>query len=199
MNNKICPSCGKAMKRNGRTSAGTQRWRCRGCGSSAVHSYGSDLADFNAFIGWLLSKDSQRSMPGEGRTFRRRSERFWKVWPMPDVVDEVHRVVFVDGIYLDRGLCVLIACTEEHVLSWYLARGETAAAWRALLRTIAPPEVVVADGGSDLPPRRRPNGPPPGCRGAPTMRSARSNGARRPGPGSWRESSCTAWRRISSA
>ena len=67
---------------------------------------------------------------------------------MPDVVDEVHRVVYVDGIYLERNLCVLIACTEEHVLSWYLARGETALAWKALLRTIAPPEVVVTDGGS---------------------------------------------------
>ena len=43
---------------------------------------------------------------------------------------------------------MLIACTEEHVLSWYLARGETALAWKALLRTIAPPEVVVTDGGS---------------------------------------------------
>lgn len=148
MNNKTCPSCGGAMKRNGRTGAGAQRWRCRACGASAVHAYDSDLADFNAFLGWLLSKETQRSMPGDGRTFRRRSERFWKVWPMPDVVDEAHRVVFVDGIYLDRGLCVLIACTEDHVLSWYLARGETTAAWRALLRTVAPPEVVVTDGGS---------------------------------------------------
>lgn len=125
------------MKRNGHTGAGAQRWRCRACGASAVHAYGSDLADFNAFVGWLPSKETQGSMPGDGRTFRRRSERFWKVWPMPDVVDEVHRVVFVDGIYLDRGLCVLIACTEDYVLSWYLARRETTAAWRALLRTIA--------------------------------------------------------------
>lgn len=23
-----CPSCGAAMKRNGRTGAGSQRWRC---------------------------------------------------------------------------------------------------------------------------------------------------------------------------
>lgn len=136
------------MKRNGRTSAGAQRWRCRECGASSTHSYDSELADFNAFLGWLLSKDVHRSMPGGGRSFRRRNERFWRIWPMPDVVDEVHRVVYVDGIYLERNLCVLIACTEEHVLSWYLARGETALAWKALLRTIAPPEVVVTDGGS---------------------------------------------------
>ena len=104
MNNKKCPTCGMAMKRNGRTSAGAQRWRCRECGSSSTHSYGSELADFNAFIGWLLSKDVHRSMPGGGRTFRRRNEGFWKMWPMPDVVDEVHRVIHVDGIYLELSL-----------------------------------------------------------------------------------------------
>jgi len=148
VNNKICSSCGNSMKRNGYTKAGKQRWRCRECGASSLHSYDSDLADFNAFIGWLLSKEDQRSLPGEGRTFRRHSKRFWKIWPMPDVIDEIHRVVYVDGIYLDRNLCVLIACSDEYVLSWYLARGETTMAWRALLKTIAPPDVVVTDGGS---------------------------------------------------
>lgn len=100
MNNKICPSCGGAMKRNGRTAAGAQRWRCRACGASATH--GNDVAqrELAAFLGWLLSKDWQCSMPGGGRTFRRRAEKFWRIWPMPDVVDEVHRVVYVDGIYL---------------------------------------------------------------------------------------------------
>lgn len=135
------------MKRNGRTAAGAQRWRCRACGASATH--GNDVAqrELAAFLGWLLSKDRQRSMPGGGRTFRRRAEKFWRIWPMPDVVDEVHSVVYVDGIYIDRDLCVLIACSDDHVLSWHLARGETTLAWRALLRTIAPPAMVVTDGG----------------------------------------------------
>ncbi len=31
-----CPSCGAAMKRNGRTGAGSQRWRCRACGASTT-------------------------------------------------------------------------------------------------------------------------------------------------------------------
>lgn len=147
MNNMTCPSCGAKMKRNGRTSAGAQRWRCRECGASATHANDVSGRELAAFVGWLLSRDLQREMPGGGRTFRRKAERFWKIWPMPDVVDEVHRVVHVDGIYLERGLCVLIACTEDHVLSWYLARGESVLAWRALLKTIAPPEVVVTDGG----------------------------------------------------
>lgn len=44
-----------------------------------------------------------------GRAFRRRAAEFWEVWPMPECVDAVHRVVFVDGIYLARDLVVLIA------------------------------------------------------------------------------------------
>ena len=32
---------------------------------------------------------------------------------MPEVVDEVHRVVYVDGIYVARGLVVLIACSDS--------------------------------------------------------------------------------------
>lgn len=136
------------MKRNGHTSSGAQRWRCRECGASATHGNDVSGRELKAFAEWLLSKEAQSDMPGCGRTFRRRAERFWKIWPMPDVVDEVHRVVYVDGIYLARGVCVLIACSDEHVLSWYLARGETTLAWRALLRTIAPPDMVVTDGGS---------------------------------------------------
>lgn len=145
---KECPVCGARMKRNGKTGAGTQRWRCVECGSSAVHRHDSAAKELSAFLGWLMSKGSQADMPGGGRTFRRRSRAFWEIWPMPDAVDEVHRVVFVDGIYVARDLVVLIACTREHVLSWYVARAETSRAWRALLSRIAPPDMVVTDGGS---------------------------------------------------
>ena len=124
MKEKKCPSCGHPMKRNGKTSAGRQRWRCRSCGASSTHGNDTAARELKAFLSWLLGKGSQLDMAGRGRSFRRAAARFWPIWPMPDVVDEVHRVVFVDGIHLDRGLCVLIACTEEHVLSWYLARSE---------------------------------------------------------------------------
>lgn len=87
-------------------------------------------------------------MPGAGRSFRRSTEKFWKVWPIPEQTGEVHRVVFVDGIYLARGAVVLIARSETHVLSWYLARSETSAAYGRLLSFIAPPEMVVSDGGT---------------------------------------------------
>ena len=141
------PCCGAAMKRNGKTGAGSQRWRCRDCGASRTVRYDDEAARLREFVGWLLSKESQRDMPGQGRAFRRRTASFWSIWPMPEVVDEAHRVAFVDGIWVARDAVVLIACTESHVLSWHLARAETSAAWRSLLSRVAPPDMAVSDGG----------------------------------------------------
>lgn len=53
-------------------SAGRQRWRCTSCGGSSVVRYSTDRADLEAFLGWLLGKETMRSMPGGGRGFRRR-------------------------------------------------------------------------------------------------------------------------------
>ena len=86
-------------------------------------------------------------MPGNGRTFRRRTSKFWALWPLPDVVDEIHRVIYVDGLYLARNVVILIAASDDYVLSWYLARSENSHAWEALLSRIAPPDIVITDGG----------------------------------------------------
>lgn len=148
MKGKPCPTCGAKMKKNGRTSAGTQRFRCVNCGASSTHKNDTCSRDLKAFLLWLLSKDRQIDMPGKGRSFRRKTKQFWNTWCLPDVVDEIHRVIYVDGIYITRNVVVLIACSDEYVLSWYLARSENSRAWTALLSNIAPPEVVVTDGGS---------------------------------------------------
>lgn len=117
-----CPACGTRMKKNGRTTAGRQRWRCAGCGGSRTIRYDTTAARLEEFLSWLLSKDTQVGMPGQGRTFRRRTSEFWAVWPMPAATGEAHRVIYVDGIYLARDLVVLIASSDDHVLSWYMAR-----------------------------------------------------------------------------
>lgn len=148
MKSAICPYCGAQMKRNGKTKTGAQRWRCKECGGSKTHRINSDAKQLEIFLDWLFSSEKQMDMPGQGRTFRRMASKFWKLWPLPRVVDEIHRVIFVDGIYIARNLVILIACSEEHVLSWHLARSENSASWSALLSRIAPPEMVVSDGGS---------------------------------------------------
>ena len=59
-----CPSCGATMKRNGKTGAGTQRWRCGACGASTTLSYDDGAARLEEFLAWLLSKATQADMPG---------------------------------------------------------------------------------------------------------------------------------------
>lgn len=56
MKEKKCPSCGHPMKRNGKTSAGRQRWRCRSCGASSTHGNDTAARELKAFLSWLLGK-----------------------------------------------------------------------------------------------------------------------------------------------
>lgn len=145
-----CPLCGARMKRNGRTSAGRTRWRCTSCGASTVRRIDSSAKLLESFLGWLLTRERQADMPGGGRTFRRKTARFWEIWPMPPKVEAPRRVVYVDGIHLGRKAVVLIASDGERVLGWHLCRSENSRAWAALMSRIAEPEVAVSDGGDGL-------------------------------------------------
>lgn len=147
MSTFTCPMCGGEMKRNGTTSAGKQRWRCKTCNASTTRKNNNDAKQLKIFLRWLFSKNAQKDMKGQGRSFRRATSRFWSIWALPPLVDEIHRVVHVDGIHISRTLEVLIATTDDYVLGWYLSRGEHSRAWEALMRRIAPPEIVVIDGG----------------------------------------------------
>lgn len=87
-------------------------------------------------------------MPGEWRTFRRNISKFWDYWPLPSPSTELYHYIHVDGIYLSRDLVILIAASDDHVLSWYMARSETSQSWQALLDNIAAPDAMITDGGS---------------------------------------------------
>lgn len=148
----MCPACKMAMKRNGRTSAGKVRWRCKdsACGASKTRRSDSSAAGLARFLAWLFSGDSQsRAHGGPARTFRFQNERFWQYWALPHFPDVYSPVIHVDGLYLKRQAVVLIASTTQmKVLGWYLARTEHAVAWEALLDQVSPPLMVVTDGGS---------------------------------------------------
>jgi hypothetical protein len=155
MNTIKCPVCGGKTIRYGKTKAGSQRWQCVSCKASTTHKIDNDAKLLNMFLSWLLSKRLQRHMPGGGRTFRRKCAKFWALWAMPPLIDEVHHVVYIDGIYLGRNVVILIARSDKCVLGWYLARSENSRAYSALMRRIAPPDVVVCDGGSGFEKARR--------------------------------------------
>jgi len=87
-------------------------------------------------------------MAGGGRTFRRKTAKYWNIWPMAPKIEEARDVLFLNGIYLGRKACILICSDEKNVLGWYLCRYEHAGAWRALMSRIAEPRMVVSDGGT---------------------------------------------------
>lgn len=148
MKHVICPVCNCKCIKYGRNKSGSQRWRCNACGLIVTAKIDNSAKQLQIFLDWLFGKDSQKEMPGEGRTFRRNTSKFWDIWPLPPKVEERRNVLYVDGIYLGRKACVLICCDDEFVLGWYLCRYEHARAYIALLSRIAEPLVVVSDGGT---------------------------------------------------
>jgi hypothetical protein len=143
------------MRRYGKTAAGSQRWQCKSCKATETHQINNNAKLLKMFLDWLLSGNLQSAMPGGGRTFRRKTSKFWQLWPMPPIIDEIYHVVHVDGKYLGRKAVVLIASNEDYILGWYLARTENSRAWKALMSRIVPPNVVVTDGGSGFEKARR--------------------------------------------
>ena len=148
MKHVICPVCGCICIKHGMTSSGSQRWFCKTCRIAFTPKIDNSAKQLQIFLDWLFGKDSQNVLPGEGRTFRRNTSRFWDLWPLPPKVEEKRDVLYVDGIYLGRKACVLICCDDEYVLGWYLCRYEHSGAYTALLSRIAEPKVVVSDGGT---------------------------------------------------
>ena len=148
MKHLICPVCKGICIKYGKNKSGSQRWFCNNCKSTVTPKIDNSAKQLEIFLKWLFNKETQSSMPGRGRTFRRKTSRFWDIWPLPPLIESARDVVYVDGIYLGRKVCILICCDDEHVLGWYLCRYEHARAWNMLFSRIAEPYVVVSDGGT---------------------------------------------------
>lgn len=151
-NSASCGVCGSVLVKNGRTTAGNQRWRCLKCGASATRSR-ADLSrrhELEAFLGWLLGKQTQaEAMAVNDRSFRRITAWCWNIAPEIPAAGEVHDEVQLDGIYLGSW-CALIATAGAHVIGWQWCDTEKSAAWAALLERFPAPRVVVCDGGAGL-------------------------------------------------
>ena len=150
MKHVICPICSGVCIRYGKNRSGSQRWFCKNCSIVVTPAIDHSSRDLKVFLDWLFSRNIQKEMSGEGRTFRRKSVEFWNIWPMPPKIEESRDVVYVDGIYIAKKACILICCDDKNVLGWYLCRDEHSQAWKALMQRIAEPVVVVSDGGTGL-------------------------------------------------
>lgn len=147
--------CGSRLVKNGRTAAGTQRWRCRSCGASSVRRR-PDVTrreQLRRFVTWLTGKQTQAEIDGTatGRTFRREIAWCWALEPRLPPATEIHHAILVDGIWVSEW-CLLIALSDKgNVLAWQWSGGESVAAWKALLNQVEAPGILVSDGGTGLP------------------------------------------------
>lgn len=90
MGSPACDVCGTKMMRNGKTRAGTQRWRCGRCGASATRRIDNTAKLLRLFVSWLLGRLTQSQLEMSARAFRKKTGRFWRLWPILPACDEVH-------------------------------------------------------------------------------------------------------------
>lgn len=147
--------CGMRLVKNGKTAAGSQRWRCLSCGASQARRRPDVTArqQLRQFVCWVTGKQTQAEIDGttSGRTFRRQAAWCWDIEPRLEPATGIHHAVLVDGIWIS-GWCLLIALSDTgRVLAWQWSGGESVAAWKALLEQVEAPAVLVSDGGTGIP------------------------------------------------
>lgn len=139
------------MMKNGKTKAGTQRWRCIRCGASKTRRIDNTAKLLKLFVSWLLGRLTQSQLGMSARAFRKKTGRFWKLWLILPLCDEIHHVIYMDGIWLARNkAALLIACTDDYVIGCHLAKTENSKDWGCLMSRIAPPDVLVCDGAGGI-------------------------------------------------
>ncbi|TXI51987.1 IS1249 family transposase [Mycolicibacter arupensis] len=151
-NSPTCGVCGRKLVKNGVTSAGRTRWRCRTCGASSTQAR-SDItgkAQLRAFLSWLLDFNKPGELASSPRTFRRETAWCWRIEvPPPPPPPIAPDVVILDGTYFQHW-CLLIATDGHHVLDWQWCDREKKIAWQQILTRLPAPRMVVVDGGTGL-------------------------------------------------
>ena len=118
-NQPRCGVCENKLVKNGKTSAGRTRWRCKNCGASSTKQR-PDIArraEFEAFMAWLSGSAGLNELGVSIATFSRRTSLCWNVAPTVVPTGEMHHQIMLDGTYFNRW-CVLIAHTGTHVIDW---------------------------------------------------------------------------------
>lgn len=151
-NSPVCGVCGNKLVKNGTTSAGRTRWRCKTCGASTTR-YRPDItrkAELDKFLTWLLDDRPPADLASSARTFRRETAWCWNIEvPPPAPAAVPHTLVMLDGTYFQRW-CLLIAFDGHHVIDWQWCDREKKIAWQQITGRQPAPTVAVIDGGTGL-------------------------------------------------
>lgn len=144
--------CGRAMKKNGRTGKGVQRWKCPACRLSSTMPQRRRRRErtLEEFLSWLLGPSSQRAADsaGDARALRKRIAWCWRIRPRIAPPDARRHTVMADGTYMGHGWCLIIAIDGQtgEVLDWQWCAHESKAAYLTLFSRLPAPDVLIADG-----------------------------------------------------
>ena len=146
------------MCRRGKTAAGTQRWFCRFCKTTAIKkrkdtSLRHARKLFDQWIGGTATLSDIAKKKGVTRqTVDRWFEPFWREATECPISPMAHaRWIVVDGIYIHRRKeLALIARADTGEIFWGFAPYESSWYWEMFFRRLPKPEVVVCDGQKGL-------------------------------------------------
>jgi len=152
--NKLCPVCGRRMRRHGKTKSGTERYFCPVCKkTSIIHRKDTRLRhEKDRLIEWLIGVENKtviakrygvtrQTLSNEFRSFFRKNPNGMAPFGFKA------KMLIVDAKFIHgNSLCTLIAVTEENKIFWEFADSECYGTWYACLMRFDPPEVVIADG-----------------------------------------------------
>jgi len=146
------------MQKRGLTAAGTQRWYCNVCRSSAVKNRPDTQARHHRtlFIHWLTGNRSLTEIALiQGVTRQTLVRWFSPLWTLARQALPIKSAPFatyiLDGVYLSgRENAALICRTMDAQISWQFAERETLANWINFLKKLPEPDAVVIDGQKGL-------------------------------------------------
>lgn len=154
LNSTRCLLCNTKLVKNGKTAAGSQRWKCPTCGASSSRKRVdvTRRGQLDRFLNWLTGAQAQNGSGGASRArqFRRETSWCWELRPRIKVTGEILDVVQIDGFNLRTGWCVLTARSRGKVVAYQWCTRESQASWGALFVRVPAPRVVVCDGGPGM-------------------------------------------------
>lgn len=149
------------MRRNGKTKAGTERFRCVVCGRSKTKRRNDVRVrhDKDRFTAWLTGVESKSSIAKRYGVSRWTLTKQFATFvgsneddrgnPPPSGFEA--RILIADAKFIDGNrLCALVALTESDAIFWQFAPGENEGTWTMFMQGFASPVVVVADGEKGL-------------------------------------------------
>jgi len=150
---KWCQNCGRKLIKWGKNRDGSQRYFCKNCQQTKTRKRPeiSQINHENLFKSWLLGKYSKEEIVSKysvsRRTLTNWFKSFWKSEPEPKQLNISGKVIVIDGKYIAKDECVLIATCDQKVSDWYFSQRENSSSWGQFFNNFRYiPFAIVCDG-----------------------------------------------------